>query len=291
MSQVPATASQPTPLTADELARARETAYFLALKRGGGQLPPYRLNHANGDFWQAAATILAQRATSHSGQPAPVLCERDPRDEDRQRQVPIALQRYATSDGTATAELDFTPTSGALTFGPGETSKTVSAPAYNDQEPGVIKTVMLPLTDPRGGAVLGNPAGATLTILEVQAPPGPGPGPGPRPVLQPVRDVTGLVSNRRRKTTSTRRLTLFVTNVSGTPITGRVMLVLDRLPRKVRLTNATGATASHPPNGSPFVDRGPLAPGKPVTVTVRFKSPTNARLRFGVRVLAGEGPV
>ena len=201
------------------------------------------------------------------------------------------MQRYATSDGTATAELDFTPTSGALTFGPGETSKTVSAPAYNDQEPGVIKTFIFRPTDPQGGAVVGNRAGATRTILEVLAPPGPGPGPGPSPVLQPVRDVTGLVSTRRHKRTSTRRLTLFVTNVSGTPIMGRVMLVLDRLPRKVRLTNATGATASHPPNGSPFIDLGPLAPGKPVTVTVRFKNPANARLRFGMRVLAGEGPV
>jgi hypothetical protein len=199
------------------------------------------------------------------------------------------LQRYATSDGTATAGLDFTPTSAALTFGPGETSKTVSAPVDNDQEPGVVKRVMLPLTDPQGGAVLGNRAGATRTMMEVQAPPGP--GPGPSPVLRPVRDVTGLVSNRRRKTTSTRRLTLFVTNVSGTPITGRVMLVLDRLPRKVRLTNATGATASHPPNGSPFVNLGPLGPGKPVTVTLRFKNPANAGLRFGMRVLATEGSV
>ena len=78
MSQVPAPASQPTPLTADEYARAREMAYCLALKRGGGQLPPYSLNHANGDFWEAAGTILAQRAASHLGQPTPVLYERDP---------------------------------------------------------------------------------------------------------------------------------------------------------------------------------------------------------------------
>src|SRR6516164_2368439 len=90
--------------------RAREIAYYLALKRGGGRLPPYSLTHANGDFWEAAATILAQRATAHSRQPAPVPYERDPRDEGRQREAPIALQRYATSNGTATAGLDFTPT-------------------------------------------------------------------------------------------------------------------------------------------------------------------------------------
>ena len=78
MSQVPAPASQPTPLTADEYARAREMAYCLALKRGGGQLPPYSLDHANGDFWEAAGIIIAQRTTSHSGPPAPVPDERDP---------------------------------------------------------------------------------------------------------------------------------------------------------------------------------------------------------------------
>ena len=53
-------------------------AYYLALKRGGGQLPPYRLNHANGDFWEAAGIIIAQRAASHLGPPTPVLDERDP---------------------------------------------------------------------------------------------------------------------------------------------------------------------------------------------------------------------
>ena len=78
MSLLPAPARQPTSLTADEHARARETAYYLALKRGGGQLPPYRLNHANGDFWEAAGIIIAQRAASHLGPPTPVLDERDP---------------------------------------------------------------------------------------------------------------------------------------------------------------------------------------------------------------------
>jgi hypothetical protein len=81
MSQVPAPASRPTPLTAEEQARAREMAYYLALKRGGGRLPPYSLNHANGDYWEAAGTIVAQRATSHLGPPTPVLDERGPAKE------------------------------------------------------------------------------------------------------------------------------------------------------------------------------------------------------------------
>ena len=39
---------------------------------------------------------------------------------------------YATSNGTATAESDYTATSGQLTFSPGDTSKTVSVPILTD---------------------------------------------------------------------------------------------------------------------------------------------------------------
>ena len=43
---------------------------------------------------------------------------------DRRRSEPTTVD-YATSDGTATAGVDYTATSGTLTFGPGETLKTV----------------------------------------------------------------------------------------------------------------------------------------------------------------------
>jgi hypothetical protein len=39
---------------------------------------------------------------------------------------------YGTVSGTATAGSDFTPTSGTLTFAPGETSKTVTVPVIGD---------------------------------------------------------------------------------------------------------------------------------------------------------------
>ena len=69
---------------------------------------------------------------------------------------------YATSDGTATAGSDYTDTSGTLTFGPRETSKTVSVPVLNDAHDEGSETMTLTLSNP-SGAKLGNST-ATGTI-------------------------------------------------------------------------------------------------------------------------------
>src|SRR5262249_15116671 len=71
---------------------------------------------------------------------------------------------YATSNGTATAGSDYTATSGTLIFGDGETSKTFTIPITNDTAVESDETVNLTLSDPTGGASLGSPASAVLTI-------------------------------------------------------------------------------------------------------------------------------
>ncbi|MBV9124067.1 MAG: hypothetical protein JO112_11970 [Planctomycetes bacterium] len=48
-------------LTPEEHAEARVLAYFHALERGGGSLPPYDSGAAAGDFRRAAGEVLAQR--------------------------------------------------------------------------------------------------------------------------------------------------------------------------------------------------------------------------------------
>jgi hypothetical protein len=71
---------------------------------------------------------------------------------------------YATSNGTAAAGSDYTATSGTLTFNQGEISKSFSVPIVNDNLFEVEETASLTLSNLTGGATLGNPTAATLTI-------------------------------------------------------------------------------------------------------------------------------
>jgi large repetitive protein len=74
---------------------------------------------------------------------------------------------YATSNGTATAGTDYTAASGTLTFNQGETSKTFSIPIISDNVLEGDETINLTLSNPTGGAVLGNST-AVLTIKSPQ---------------------------------------------------------------------------------------------------------------------------
>ena len=60
---------------------------------------------------------------------------------------------YATSDGTAAAGADYTPTSGTLTFGAGETEKTVNVAVLDDVHDDGGETLMLTLSDPTGARI------------------------------------------------------------------------------------------------------------------------------------------
>lgn len=81
---------------------------------------------------------------------------------------------YATSDGSANAGSDYTAAAGTLTFGPGEASKQFTVPIIDDNTPENDETVNLTLSNPTGGATLGTPAAAVLTIIDDQGPPVPG---------------------------------------------------------------------------------------------------------------------
>ena len=77
---------------------------------------------------------------------------------------------YATSNGTATAGSDYTPTSGTLTFAAGETEKTVSVPVLDDLHDEGSETLTLTLSNVQGNAYLGD-ADATGTIENTDAMP------------------------------------------------------------------------------------------------------------------------
>ena len=85
---------------------------------------------------------------------------------------------YATSDGTATAGVDYAAASGTLAFGPGEASKTFTVPVTSDSAHEGDETFQVALSNASGGANIGSPAGATVTVTNDDAAPA---GPGTTP--------------------------------------------------------------------------------------------------------------
>lgn len=77
---------------------------------------------------------------------------------------------YATgapaSGVPATAGTDFTAVSGTLTFAAGQTSRTFTIPIAKDTIDEPNETVGLALSNVTGGATLGTPSAATLTIMD-----------------------------------------------------------------------------------------------------------------------------
>ncbi|MFM6224184.1 MAG: Calx-beta domain-containing protein [Dolichospermum sp.] len=74
------------------------------------------------------------------------------------------------TNGTATAVSDYNNTSITVTFADGEISKTVTIPIINDTQFESDETINLTLTNPQGGATLGNQTTATLTVINDDLP-------------------------------------------------------------------------------------------------------------------------
>jgi hypothetical protein len=81
---------------------------------------------------------------------------------------PVSVD-YATADGSATSGSDYTATSGTLTFGPGEATKSFTVAVANDSVHEDAETFQVTLSNPGGGPSLGSPAGATVTIADDDA--------------------------------------------------------------------------------------------------------------------------
>lgn len=71
---------------------------------------------------------------------------------------------YATTDGTAAADLDYLAQSGTLTFAPLEVTKAITLPVLADALVESDETVTIHLSNPSNGAHLGELSAATVTI-------------------------------------------------------------------------------------------------------------------------------
>jgi len=77
---------------------------------------------------------------------------------------------YTTSNGTAQAGINYTSTSGTLVFNSGVSVRSFTIPLITSSPPFDELTVNLSLANPTGGAGLGTPSTAVLTILNDRAP-------------------------------------------------------------------------------------------------------------------------
>lgn len=77
---------------------------------------------------------------------------------------------FQSSDGSAIAGLDYTAVSGSLNFASGETSQSFQVPVLPDTLAEGTETANLILLNPSGGATIGAPASALLSIQNIAAP-------------------------------------------------------------------------------------------------------------------------
>jgi len=82
--------------------------------------------------------------------------------------------RYATSDGTATAPADYVSAGGALTFQPGETSKSIAVSVVGDAAIEPDETLTLTISDPTNASIKKPTATGTITNDDVAAAIAPG---------------------------------------------------------------------------------------------------------------------
>ncbi len=78
--------------------------------------------------------------------------------------VPITVN-YATSDDTATMNADYAPASGSVTFGPGETQKTISVMILDDNLIENPEDFFVTLSNPSGGSL--DPAGGSVATVNI----------------------------------------------------------------------------------------------------------------------------
>jgi len=79
---------------------------------------------------------------------------------------PVVSVDYATGSDTATDGADAGSTVGTVTFAAGETERSFTVPVVNDSEAEEAEILLLRLSNPTGGAVLGEPRTAALRILQ-----------------------------------------------------------------------------------------------------------------------------
>jgi hypothetical protein len=152
------------PILEDALDEANETVLLqLGAPTGGATLGPQAISTVTITDNDVAGTVKLSASAyslSESGGTLTVTVTRTGGTADG------ATIDYATSNGTATAGSDYQSASGTLTFGFGETTKTIAVTILPDAVDELNETVLLTLSSPGGGLALGTPNSATLYVVD-----------------------------------------------------------------------------------------------------------------------------
>jgi len=136
---------------------------------------------------------------------------------------------FSTSNGSATAGSDYTTTTQTVSFANGDTAnKTVNVPILDDTTFEGNETVNLALSSPTGGATLGSPSTATLTIVDNEAP-------------NPVPVLTSLVPSN-----ATAGGAGFTLTVNGNDFVSGSVVQWNASARSTTFVSATQVTATIP---------------------------------------------
>lgn len=156
----------------------------------------------------------------------------------------VSVQYATVGGGTATAGTDYTSASGTLNWADGDSSsKTFTVAITDDSLNEAAETINLALSNPTGGATLGLPQGATLTINDND----------PTPSLS-INDVTVTEGNSE---TTNATFTVTLSAASGQTVTVKAA--------------ASGGTATEGQDFQSLTTTLTFSPGqtsKPLTVVV-----------------------
>jgi len=135
---------------------------------------------------------------------------------DREGGGGVVTVSYAASGGTAAPGVDYTPVSGTLTFGFGVTVQNFTVPILDDLSLQSDKTVDLVIASPTGGATLGVPSSAILTIEPDRRDRTPPAVTGVRLITNRQHIVTGIVVTFSKPLNPTTAVNLLNYNYSVT---------------------------------------------------------------------------
>jgi CSLREA domain-containing protein len=173
----------------------------------------------------------------------------------------VSVQYATSAGGTATANDDYTPVSGTLSWGDGDSAnKTFTVPITDDTAFENNETVNLSLSSPGGGASLGNQSNVPLTISDNDQ----------QPALS-ISDVSVVEGN------------------SGTTVASFSVTLSNASFQQVDVTYATNGsgTATSNVDYQPVGNSLSFAPGetsKPVTVTVNGDTTDEPNETFVVKL-------